>query len=203
MRAGNSEYGARCDARAGQHPEVGYGAKSVVNKLHFEKLIERAGAWNEWRAANPGIIPDLSHVSLTPGQKQFGPVNGGPINLSAVNLFKADLSNATLIEADLRNAELAEADLMNARLNQADLRGANLTDAVLSGADLADVRFDQAIIIGANLSSARNLDQSQIDVALGDHTTRLPEGIFQPRSWTSDLMQEQDELKWATPPSRK
>ena len=64
MRAGNSEYGARCGARAGQHPEVGYGAKSVVNRLHFEKLIARAGTWNEWRVANPGIIPDLSHVSL-------------------------------------------------------------------------------------------------------------------------------------------
>ena len=130
-------------------------------------------------------------------------MNGGPINLSAVNLFKADLSNAALIEADLRNAELAEADLTSAKLNQADLRGANLTDAILAGADLADVRFDQATIIGADLSSARNLDQSQIDVTLGDLTTRLPEGLFQPRAWTSGLTPKPDEVEAGDPVSQE
>lgn len=66
---------------------------------------------------------------------------------------------ALLLGADLRDAELGEADLLGA-----DLRG-------------ADVR-------GCDLSTALFLTQPQVNAALGDGTTVLPDGLSRPAHWT-------------------
>ncbi len=150
---------------------------------HRQRLQEGARPWNEWRAANPDVIPDLRYLELSLGQRQFGPINGGPIDLRAALLFKADLRNATLIEADLRDAELVEAEFGGARLDNADLRGAKLVDSSLIGADFARAKLDGADLTGADLTSARNLSQQQIDTAIGDITTQLPFDLVMPKSW--------------------
>lgn len=155
----------------------------MADKVHLEKLTENVRAWNEWRAANPEVIPDLRYAEFTAAQKQFSLINGGPVNLSSALLFKAGLNNATLVEADLAGAELVEADLSNASLNLANLTGANLTDAILVGADLSGAALNNAIIIGADFSAARNLTIEQIEAAAGDFTTLLPEELPIPDSW--------------------
>ncbi len=166
----------------------------MANEFHLEKLTENVKSWNQWREANPDVIPDLRYAEFTLGQKQFGLINGGPVNLNSALLFKADLKHATLVEADLSDAELVEADLASASLNFADLRRANLTDAILTGADLSGVKLDEAVIIGADLSAARNLTQEQLEVAVGDAATLLPGGLVAPETWRMVTYQSGDDF---------
>jgi len=59
----------------------------MANSEHLAKIMEGVEAWNDWRKANPKIIPDL-----------------GGTQLSETNLGQADLSRANLIGADLTGA---------------------------------------------------------------------------------------------------
>jgi hypothetical protein len=88
----------------------------------------------------------------------------------------ADLLGGDLRKADLRAASLRGASLVGANLRGADLRGADLTGADLRGADLG----------GADLRGAIFVTQSQLDAAMGDGRTRLPEpgSLGRPQHWT-------------------
>jgi DnaJ-domain-containing protein 1 len=120
----------------------------------------------------------LDDLALSVGERQFGRVQGGPINLSRAEFRRAQLDQATLNEANLMGAVLTEADLSEARLEQADLRGAKLAYADLRGAQL-----EGANLCGADLRLARGLTQAQIDRTLGDRRTTLPPGLTPPREW--------------------
>lgn len=78
-----------------------------------------------------------------------------------------------LRSTDLRGGNLFDIHLEGAYLQGANLEGANLQGAELRGADLH----------GANLSVAVGLTQPQIEEAIGDVTTKLPEGLEMPKSW--------------------
>jgi hypothetical protein len=91
----------------------------MANPEHLAKLKEGAQAWNQWRKANPGVVPDL--------QRAF---------LQDASLSNADLKYANLNGADLDRAVLTDADLCGANLEWADLHSANLEGADLSGANL-------------------------------------------------------------------
>jgi Cdc6-like AAA superfamily ATPase len=78
---------------------------------------------------------------------------------------KPDLTEASLIDAYLQQANLTEANLRGANLQGADLLGANL--------------------LGANLEDAKELTQAQIEQAIGDESTRLPQGLARPVKWAS------------------
>jgi len=67
-----------------------------------------------------------------------------------------------------------------ALLIAADLRGADLRDVDLLGADLRD-----ADVRGCDLSSALFLTQPQVNGAIGDPATTLPEGLSRPARWDS------------------
>lgn len=95
-------------------------------------------------------------------------------NLQRAFLRGADFYDADLSKAILNGATLSVANLQIARLHNADLRRANLEGANLRGANLE----------GADLRGARNLTQAQIDAALGDEYTRLPEGLQRPTEWS-------------------
>ncbi len=90
----------------------------------------------EFRAANPGAVP----------------------NLSKAYLRNADLSCGDLSHTNLTDADLTGAILTNANLSEADLRDATLVDANLTGADLANVFGSNANFSGANLRNARFTD---------------------------------------------
>jgi Pentapeptide repeats (8 copies) len=100
--------------------------------------------------------------------------------LSEANLSSAGLRGADLPRAVLRGANLSGARLVEANLSSAWLEEANLSDTVLSGADLSDARLN-----GADLSKTLELTQAQLDAARGDATTRLPDGLRRPASWTT------------------
>lgn len=80
------------------------------------------------------------------------------VNLSGRFLFGVDLSEANLRQADLRDSDLFGVDLAGADLRGADLRGAKL-DRVIG------------------------LKQEQLDSALGDQSTQLPNGAQRPSHW--------------------
>ena len=120
-------------------------------------------------------------------QRQLGPSNGGPVDLSDTDLSSAAMRYATLTGANFSRATLIATDLVHSRLDGADLTAADLTDAVLDYADLAGAQLDGAIIVGASFANARNLTAEQIAVAHGDASTVLPAALMPPDSWFPHL----------------
>jgi len=90
----------------------------------------------------------------------------------------AVLARRDLAGADLRGAHLPGADLRGALLIGADLRDADLREADVIGADLraADLR-------GADLTGALFLTRGQVQSAVGDPTTRIPDRFPRPDHW--------------------
>jgi uncharacterized protein YjbI with pentapeptide repeats len=106
-------------------------------------------AWNEWREAEPCIIPDLEEADfrggLLAGSKHLL-VGNDPlgINLAGAKLARADFSpymGMGPFPSDLRSAILHKADLTRANLSWADLRGADLSKACLSSANLRGAKL--------------------------------------------------------------
>lgn len=145
--------------------------------------------WNEWRARNPSVIPDLTGVGLRLSERQLGPINGGPINFAGAVLRNASLRCATLTAAILEAADLTAADLSDARLDRANLAKANFSQAVLDRVDFAGANLAKADFSGASLLEARNLTQRQIDEAKGDSHTLLPPDLTMPRLWSERISQ--------------
>ncbi|MEJ2123834.1 MAG: DnaJ domain-containing protein, partial [Alphaproteobacteria bacterium] len=165
----------------------------MANPDHLEQLCQGPKVWNTWREENPQIVPDLSNMNLALSQRQFGPNEGGPINLRAVNLEGANLRFSTLTEADLEGARLVSADLLHAKLDRARLTATDLTDAMLDHADLTDTLFDRTVVTGASFLNARNLTQDQLENAYGDATTRLPPSLSAPENWFPIHHEPEDE----------
>ena len=129
----------------------------MANPKHFSILKRDVATWNQWRADNSDIRPDLSeanlHGAILIEANLREAILTGAI-LSEATLFKADLSGANLREAilheaNLHGAILTEANLLGAFLTKADLSGANLTKA-----DLREAFLNQAILSEANLHGA-------------------------------------------------
>ncbi len=113
-------------------------------------------------------------------------------NLHRVDLFKANLSEANLINADVSRTSLQAADLSGAiligtnfssssllgtDLSGADLRFANLTNTYLSETNFSGAILIAAVLSGADLREAKNLPQTELDMACGDEETQLPKGF--------------------------
>lgn len=101
-------------------------------------------------------------------------------NLRSADIRGANLQGADLQDADLQDVNLASSDLTNARLTSADLTRANLFDTKLVGADLRRVYFnaallDKADMRRADLSGATALTSAQLEAALIDEGTILPD----------------------------
>ena len=90
----------------------------------------------------------------------------------------ADLRGRDLAGRDLRDHDLRDADLRGSLLIRADLRDLDLGRADLLGADLRD-----ADLRGTALDDTLFLSQSQINGALGDARTAVPERFTRPAHW--------------------
>src|SRR5919202_729615 len=115
----------------------------MANEEHLAVLRQGVEVWNEWKANNPEIRPNLSFA------------NGKRITIRGAKLSGVDLSRTNLSRADLSKADLIGAKLIGANLNKAYLSGADLTKANLSGADLVGAKLIGAKLSGANLSGAK------------------------------------------------
>jgi uncharacterized protein YjbI with pentapeptide repeats len=102
------------------------------------------------------------------------------VNLREAQLWQAKLAGAFLGRANLSNASLWKADLEGAYLWKANLEGANLEEANLEeanleGSNLKDANLRQANLVSTDLRSAIGLTHEQIDSAIVDETTKLPD----------------------------
>jgi uncharacterized protein YjbI with pentapeptide repeats len=158
----------------------------VANEEHLAILRQGAQAWNEWRAANPQITPDLSSAELR--NTDLGSFNLADAllanallldsDLSGADLSRANLEDANLVRARLENvkglqsAKLSGAHLVDTRLAAIDLRGKNLVRVDLSGADLSGAIFAGANLTRASLSAA-NLTGANLESADLSHARLL------------------------------
>lgn len=85
--------------------------------------------------------------------------------------FTLNLSGARIRRTDLSDADLTRANLSGADCSHALFRGANFKDAILVG----------TVLTGADLSGARNLTWSQLERAIIDDTTILPDYLIRDR----------------------
>lgn len=152
----------------------------MVDQEQLDILLQGADAWNAWRIATPGVIPDFSGVELS--EENLSGANLSGINLSEANLYytnlqQANLSGANLFRAHLDEAILRGADLSGANLREAhlswwdlggratDLSSANLSETDFSGADLRKANLGLANLSKANLSMA-NLSEANLRAAI-------------------------------------
>ncbi len=105
------------------------------------------------------------------------------LDLSCTDLRGAFLAGAHLEGADLHGAHLEGADLSGAHLEGTNLYEAHLEGAFLPWAHLEGTKLDEAHLEGADLQITEGLTQAQLDVALGDTATVLPEGLTRPAHW--------------------
>lgn len=85
---------------------------------------------------------------------------------------------ANLMAADLRKTDLRGANLRGAYLIAADLSGNDL-----SGTDFIGADFRDANLRGADLTKSIFLTQAQLNVAIGDTSTKLPSSLTHPTHW--------------------
>jgi len=112
------------------------------------------------------------------------------VHLEGANLFAVHLEGAMLTGAHLKMAFLSAARLRGARLSQAHLEGANLMSAHLDPTSLVEAHLEGARLEGASLKGAdlcgadlrgvdlgltRDLTREQIESAITDETTVLPD----------------------------
>ncbi|MEP7111561.1 MAG: pentapeptide repeat-containing protein [Ferruginibacter sp.] len=150
----------------------------MANLEHIDILKKGANYWNDWRDANPKVIPDLSGFDMT------FPIPSCP-DLNGINLRCANLSRTTIHgpdkdwpgdtapsfnNADLRNADLSHTDCFRTSFNSSNLEGSvlkngkfrsvgflgsNLRNADLSNVDMDGVGLEGASLIQSNLNGAK------------------------------------------------
>jgi uncharacterized protein YjbI with pentapeptide repeats len=123
------------------------GARAVANEEHLDILRQGVEEWNEWRIANPDIVPDLREADFE-GARLSG------VKLFCAELSGANLNGAVLFGADLTYSKIRRANLSEAVLSEADLTSADLSAANLSNTDLTRARCERTDLTGADLRGA-------------------------------------------------
>jgi len=86
-------------------------------------------AWNRWRQSNPEDIPDLSKLAInteTFGDSLLWDARLEQVNLTGLDLRRANLHPIRLLGVNLREAALERADLLGATLIQVDFQKSGL-----------------------------------------------------------------------------
>lgn len=122
----------------------------MANEEHLAILKKGVSAWNEWRAENPSLKPDLSEAFLA--RTAF---NG--VDFDRANLHGADLGGTSLHRAQFYRADLGSANLGGVNLRGATLVRTNLSKARLGAADFEDSVMGSTLLGGVDLSGARGL----------------------------------------------
>ena len=130
-------------------------------------------------------LSDSTFVDSTLTQANLDSVDARGANFYQADLVLANLSRADLQGANLLAADLSTATLQGTDLSGADILGTNLQNALLLGTDLSDATvsgadFSGAVLSGANLATVRDLTAEQIEPAIVDSATRLPDDIDVP-----------------------
>lgn len=144
---------------------------TMANSKHLAKIKEGVEAWNDWRKANIGVVPDLREVDLSRATLSGADLSRALLSgtdLTGANLYRADLDDANLDRTLLSGADLSRAILNGAGLNGANLYhadlcraglcGANLSSAILSGVDLTEGTIGRTTFAANDLSDVKGLE---------------------------------------------
>jgi uncharacterized protein YjbI with pentapeptide repeats len=88
---------------------------------------------------------------------------------------KATLARQDSFRLDVRGAYLRRTNLSHAKLERANLSRADFSDAILRNADFKDAILEGTILSGADLTGAKNLTKDQLQKAILDPKTKLPD----------------------------
>ena len=149
--------------------------KLMANPKHLKILRQGVTVWNDWRARERFISPNLRKANLEETNLHRANLREADLrgaNLFKANVFEGDLRKANLAGACLHGANLAMADLREATLNGADLYDANLYHANLHGAHLHKTTLNGANLTGANLKEAALGGRTSIGRTLLARTSR-------------------------------
>jgi hypothetical protein len=113
----------------------------MADEAHLSQLKQGVEAWNQWRAANHAIRPDLSGARLSGAAVRRA-------NLTAVNLSGASLRAAVLVETNLERANLTGCSVYGLAAWNVNLVEAQQSDLVIT-------RFDEPEITVDNLEVAQ------------------------------------------------
>jgi hypothetical protein len=116
---------------------------------------------------------DLRGIDLRGANLQWALFDGA--HLTDGTLAEADLKGAVLAVAHLTGTQLS-ADLQHADLHGADLQGAKYWHVSKEG-DFVEANLTGADLAGADLRRANGLTQEQLNSALGDDDTILPDDL--------------------------
>src|SRR5215217_913993 len=131
---------------------------------------------------NPRIR--LFYADLTSANLKGTDAQENKFVLDNVNLRGANLADADLEYISLKGSNLSYSHLVNTNLSNADLSDADLNHAYLANADLSGATLSDADLNHAELQTARGLTQEQIDEAIGDERTQLPDDLQRPANWS-------------------
>ena len=110
-------------------------------------------------------------------------------NFTKSEMQRADFKDAVLVASDFTKSELGRANFSGAKLSDVDFSFANLARADFRGStaelpmEFTKSYFYRTRIEGVDLSRAVGLEQWQIDLACGDASTRLPDGLQPGADW--------------------
>jgi len=144
-------------------------AISIIGRMPFSKPPRSSYTYDLKITLKPTGAIESESKWLTPGL----------LDLSGVDLRKADLAESNLSLADLSKAHLDGANLFFANLNGTNLVNASLRGANLQHACLEDARLWFADLSGADLSYS-TVDQKQVELAKRDARTELPWNLNRP-----------------------
>lgn len=138
----------------------------MANSDHVKNIKQGVEHWNNWRAQNPDIVPDLAWANLVGidlSNANFEGANmklafcrGG--NLQGVNFRNANLYGVNLEESNSKDSDMEGANLEGAHLRKADLTGANLKNTSMKLANL-----QHSILANADLTGASKLTLEQFE----------------------------------------
>jgi uncharacterized protein YjbI with pentapeptide repeats len=122
----------------------------------------------------------LFYADLTSANLEETDAQDNKFVLDNANLRGVDLTDADLQNISMKGVNLSPSLLANTDFSNADPSDANLNHTYLGGADLSGADLSAADLSAADLQTATGLTQEQIDEAIGDGHTRLPEGLQRP-----------------------
>jgi uncharacterized protein YjbI with pentapeptide repeats len=147
--------------------------RTVMQFLYQAGLIDKE---------NPRIrlfYADLTSADLKGSDAQENVFVLDNANVRGVNLVDADLEYTSLKGSDVSPAHLVNTDLSNA-----DLSDANLYHSFLSNVDLSGTDLSGADLSDVDLQTTTGLTQEQIDEAIGNENTQLPDDLQRPPNWS-------------------
>src|SRR5262245_15055708 len=126
----------------------------MANSDHVAILKQGIIEWNQWRANNPEVVPDLTGLReennrIIPKRLSLG--DNMDWEVHRVNLRNANLMGANLIGTELWEANLSFANLHKVRMFEVKLWNATLENACLSESHIESCRLYGAKFAGADL----------------------------------------------------